>query len=119
MNRRLQLIRLVGSSLCLLASILFCRQFSAFQFDALVFGAGVPPHRLPAACLWLTHYSPMLMVLPLAMLWVGAARLIRNPVESALAELLAQVALVLAFILLTVCILAWQVPYAPEAGSLA
>jgi hypothetical protein len=51
MSRRPQLIRLVGSCLCLLVGTVFCQQFSDYQFRALVFVAGIPSQELPALCI--------------------------------------------------------------------
>ena len=65
MSRRSQLIRLAGSCLCLLASVFFCHRFSAFQYDALVFGAGFEPRDLPTMCIWFVRYSPLLLAMPI------------------------------------------------------
>jgi len=119
MSRRPQLIRLAGSCLCLLASVFFCHRFSAFQYDALVFGAGFEPRDLPTMCIWFVRYSPLLLAMPIVILWIGATRLVRRPQEDGLVELLAQLALVTAVLLLIGCILAWQVPYVADLGTLA
>jgi hypothetical protein len=118
-SRKPQLIRLAGSCLCLLVSVFFCHRFSGFQYDALVFGAGFEPRDLPSLCIWFARYSPLLMAMPIVILWVGATRLVRRSKEDALVELLAQLALVAAVLLLVACILAWQVPYAIGLGTLA
>lgn len=117
MSRRPQLVRLVGSCLSMLVSAVFCQQFSNFQFDSLVRGAGFPPDELPTLCHWFLRYSPMLLALPMLMLWIGATVLLRRQGPSGVVELVAQVALVLAFIFVVVCILAWQVPYSIPVGE--
>lgn len=117
MSRRPQLVRLVGACLSLLIGTVFCQQFSRFQFNALVRGAGYPPEELPTLCIWFLRYTPMLMVLPLMMLWIGATLLLRRKGPSGTVELCIQTALVLALVLIVVCILAWQVPYAPPLGE--
>ncbi len=120
MSRRPQLIRLVGSCLCLLASAVFCHSFSGSQYHALVFGAGLAPQELPFVCVWLARYSAVLIGLPLVFVWFGMSRLLRSQGPSAVVELIAQTALVLALLLLIGCILAWQVPYAPShSGAVA
>jgi hypothetical protein len=116
MSRRPQLVRLIGSCLSLLVGALFCQQFSRFQFDALVQGAGFPQEDLTILCNWFLSYSPILLALPMLMLWLGLVLLFRSQGPSGMVELCAQVALVLAFILVVICILAWQVPYAIPAG---
>jgi hypothetical protein len=119
MSRKPQLIRLAGSCVCLLASVFFCHRFSGYQYDALVFGAGFEPRDLPFLCIWFARYSPLLLAMPIVILWIGATRLVRRPKEGGLVELLAQIALVTALLLLIGCILAWQVPYAADLGALA
>jgi hypothetical protein len=117
MSRRPQLIRLVGSCLCLLVSGVFCQQFSDSQYRGLVFVAGIPSQELPALCMWLTRYSPIFLVLPPVVLFVGVIRLLRRREESAVVELLSQGVLVLSLILVVMCILAWQAPYLPPSGD--
>jgi hypothetical protein len=112
MSRRAQLVRLVGSSLCLLVSAVFCQQFSSFQFNALVDGAGFSAQDLPWLCLWLARYSPALLALPLLTLWLGITGLMKREGPSGAVELVAQTALVLALIIVVGCILVWQLPYA-------
>ena len=112
MSRRAQLVRLVGSSLCLLVSAVFCHQFSSFQFNSLVHGAGFSPHDLPWMCLWLVRYSPALLVLPLLVLGLGITGLVKRDRPSGAVELVAQTALVLALVIVVGCILVWQLPYA-------
>jgi len=111
MSRRAQLVRLVGSSLCLLVSAVFCLQFSSFQYNSLVQGAGFSPQDLPWLCLWLVRYSPALLALPLLVLWLGVTGLMRRDGPSGTVELVAQTALVLALIIVVGCILVWQLPY--------
>ena len=118
MSRRSQLVRLVGSSLSLLVSAVFCQQFSSFQFNSLVHGAGFSPPQLPWLCLWLVRYSPALMALPLLFLWVGVAGLMKRDGPSGTVELVAQTALVLALIIVVGCILVWQLPYASPPAEL-
>ena len=68
-------------------------------------------------CLWYLRYSPILLALPMLMLWLGAIWLLRHKGPSGAVELINQVALVLAFVLIVTCILVWQVPYAIPVGE--
>lgn len=117
MSRRAQLVRLVGSNLSLLVSAVFCQQFSSFQFDSLVHGAGFPPQELPSICLWLVRYSPALLALPLLFLGIGVTGLLKRDRPSGRVELVAQTALVLALVIVVGCILVWQQPYASVPGE--
>jgi len=115
--RRIQLVRLVGSCLALLISVVFCHQFSNFQLHNFVYGAGIPVSHLPVSCRWLAVYSSWLLVLPPAFLLVGTRRLLREPTASVTVELLQLVTLLLALALVVGCILIWQVPYMMPAGD--
>jgi hypothetical protein len=92
--------------------------FSAFQIRLLVTQAGIPPHHLPVLCLSFAHHSLVLMLLPVVLAAAGIHRLFRDASPSPGAELYAATALVLAVLLLVVCILAWQVPYATASGEM-
>jgi hypothetical protein len=100
------------------AGTVFCQQFSEYQYRALVFVAGMEPRALPEICLLLTRYSPLLLMLPPAVLLVGVTRLLRQSDESSFVELLSQGVLVLSFVLVVLCILVWQVPYTASAGDI-
>jgi len=117
MSRKIQLIRLVGSCLCVLLSSVFCQQFSEFQYRAVVFIGGVPPESLPNMCIWFTRLSPLLLAIPPVALLVGATRLLSQREPSPLVELLSQAMLVLSLALIVVCILVWQAPYATPTGD--
>ncbi len=110
--RRLQLVRLVGSCLGLLVGVVFCHQFSTYQIQNFVFGAGVPASNLPAVCRWFATFSTWLLLLPPAILLVATRRLLRSPNQSPVVELLIQLTVLLTVVLVLGCILAWQMPYA-------
>lgn len=115
--RRLQLVRLVGSCLGLLIGVVFCHQFSTYQIQNFVYGAGIPASHLPAVCRWLATSSTWLLLLPPAILWVGTRRLLKSPTQSPVVELFNQLTLLLTVTLVLGCILAWQVPYAVPLGE--
>lgn len=117
MSRRPQLIRLVGSCICLVVSSVFCQQFSEHQYRALVVVAGVEPQSLPDLCILLTRYAPLLLVIAPVVLLVGVTRLLRHRDESSTVELLSQGAFVLSLVLIVLCILVWQAPYSASAGD--
>lgn len=110
--RRVQLVRLVGGCLVLLTSVVFCLEFSRFQVAGLVSGAGYPLSRLPRSCTLFALYSQWLLLLPPLLLAIGIHRLLRERTESVRVEIVQQVALLLAAVLVLTCIVAWQVPYA-------
>jgi len=112
MARRVQLVRLVSACLVLLASVVFCLEFSRFQLAALVTGAGYPVSRLPRACSFLAFSSHWLLCLPPLVLALGIHRLLRERAESARVEMVLQAAVLLAVALVLGCIVAWQAPYA-------
>jgi hypothetical protein len=112
MARRVQLVRLVGACLALLASVVFCLEFSRFQLAALVTGAGYPVSRLPRACSFLAFSSHWLLFLPPLLLALGIHRLLRKRTESAGVEIVLQAAVLLAVVLALACVVAWQAPYA-------
>ena len=118
MTKRVQLIRLSGACLCLLVGVSFCHAFSSFQANAFVYGVGVDPRSLPTLCVLFVRWSMLLMLAPPALFAFGLARLMKEPTPSPAAELCAAAALVLAILLVTVCILAWQVPYAVPVGDM-
>lgn len=115
--RRLQLVRLVGSCLGLLIGVVFCHQFSTYQIQNFVYGAGIPASHLPAMCRWFATSSTWLLLLPPAILWVGTRRLLKSQTQSPAVELFNQLTLLLTVTLVLGCILAWQVPYAVPVGE--
>lgn len=117
MTRRVQLIRLVGSCLILLIGVVFCQLYSASQMNFLVHSAGLTGAELPAPCLFFSRYSMWLAVLPMVLFAGGVYRLLHKQTSpSSTAEVLSQLALVLAFVLVVTCILAWRLPtYFPVA----
>jgi hypothetical protein len=117
-TQKVQLIRLAGACLCLLVGVSFCHAFSNFQANAFVYGAGVDPRSLPTTCILFLRWSMLLMLAPPALFAVGLAKLMKNPAPSPAAELCTAAALVLAILLVTACILAWQVPYAVPVGDM-
>ena len=116
-TRRVQLVRLVGSSLGLLVGIVFCHQFSTFQIHGFVYGAGIPVSHLPALCRWYAFLSIWLMVLPPAVLWIGSRRLLRESAQSAAVEMWTQLTILLTVVLVLGCILTWQLPYTVPVGE--
>ncbi len=115
--RRLQLVRLVGSCLALLFGVVFCHQFSTYQIQNFVYGAGIPVSHLPALCRWFAFFSTWILLLPPAILWMGTRRLLRSPTSSPSVEMLNQITVLLTVVLVLGCILAWQVPYAMPVGE--
>jgi hypothetical protein len=114
--RRVQLVRLVGGCLTMLVAVVFCQMFSSYQYDALVFGAGILPEELPGMCLLFARSSQWLLLLPVVVLWIGIRALVRDREQSTLVEVVAQTAVLVALLLVAMCILAWQAPYSPAAG---
>jgi hypothetical protein len=109
--RRIQLTRLIGSCLVLLAVVFFSHQFSSMQLDAFVHGLGYSLAELPRACVWLAWYSAWAMLLPPMIAVVGIRRITREKQPSTAVELLSQATLLLALLLALGCLLAWQLPY--------
>ncbi len=116
-GRKLQLVRLVGACLGLLFGVVFCHQFSGFQLQNFVYGAGISASQLPPACRWFAFQSPWLLILPPVILLVGSRRLLRERTPSVYLEVLQMVTVLLAVVLVLGCILAWQVPYAVPVGE--
>jgi hypothetical protein len=116
-DRRIQLIRLVGACLGLLAAVVFCHRFSSYQMQNFVLGAGVPVSHLPTMCSWFAFHSFWLLLLPPLVLLVGARRLIRERAASTYVEVLLLVTVLLAVVMVLGCILAWQVPYTMPTGE--
>jgi hypothetical protein len=115
--RRIQLVRLVGTCLALLVSVVFCQQFSSYQLHNFLYGGGFPPSHIPLSCRWLAAYSSWLLVLPPIILVVGARRLVRERTVSVTVEVLQVATLLLALALVVGCILIWQVPYLVPSGE--
>lgn len=115
MTRRVQLVRLVGACLVLLVGILFCLEFSRFQVAALAAAGSYPMSRLPRVCSLFAGSSHWLLFMPPLLLALGLRRLLRERSESVQVEVVQQVAVVLAVILVLGCIVAWQIPYAAMA----
>jgi hypothetical protein len=116
-TRRIQLVRLIGSCLVLLAAVFFSHEFSTMQLDAFVYGAGYPIDDLPSVCIWFARYSTWALLLPPVFAWAGIRRLVRDRHPSTAVELLSQVTLLLALGLVLGCILAWQLPYVIFEGE--
>lgn len=116
-GRKLQLIRLMGACLALLVGVVFCHQFSGFQLQNFVYGAGIAASQLPAVCRWFAFQSTWLLILPPVILLVGTRRLLREPNPSAYVEVLQMVTILLTVVAVLGCILAWQVPYAVPVGE--
>ena len=116
MHRRSLLVRLVGSNLCLVAAALFCRVYGIRQMDAYLRTDGVDlgGDALRMARL-LTAASPVMMLLPVVLVALGLRWLLRGPEGVVTVELVSQVALVLAFVLVVTCLLLWQLPGATGA----
>lgn len=114
MSRQLQLVRLVGACLILLAAVVFCIEFSGYQVAALA-GVGIGGLRLPAICRFFAGTSHWILLAPPLLLAIGLQRLLRERTESVGAEIVQQLAVVLAVILILGCIVAWQIPYAASA----
>jgi len=95
----------------LLGAVFFSHLFSSMQIDAFVYGVGYPVALLPTLCIWFARYSAWAVLLPPMIAWVGARRLIRERQPSTAVELLSQLTLLLALVLVLGCILAWQLPY--------
>ncbi len=116
MQRRSLLVRLVGSNLCLVAGGLFCRVYGARQMETLALGGGTGVvGGVPAPAHLLTVVSPALILLPAILFALGLRALLRGTEGVVVAEVLAQVALVLAFVVVVACLLVWQLP--PEIAA--
>jgi hypothetical protein len=116
-DRTIQLVRLVGACLALLAAVVFCHRFSGFQLQNFVFQAGIPASHLPPMCRLFAFHSPWMMLLSPLVLAVGARRLIRERTASVYVEVLLMVTVILAIVVVLGCILAWQVPYTVPTGE--
>lgn len=114
MTRQVQLVRLVGACLLLVAAVVFCIEFSAAQVAGLA-GAGLGLSRLPGACRFFATSAHWLLLAPPLLLALGLHRLLRQRAESVATEMVQQLALLLAAVLVLACVLAWQAPYAAMA----
>lgn len=117
LDRKRQLVRLMGACLALLFAVVFGHQFSAFQIQNFVYGAGIPASHLPPTCRWFAFHSAWLMVLPPAILLIGTRRLLRERSASVYVEVLVMATALLALAVVLGCILSWQVPYAVPLGE--
>ncbi len=118
MSRRVQLVRLIGSSLALLIASLFASEFSRMQVRAFINLAGFGIGDLPSVCVVIARYSAFGLFLGPIAFGLGYLAISRDPSPSVRAEVVATTAFVLSILIVLACLLAWQLPYAAPVAEI-